>query len=70
MAYVLTLVEDWWSIRQQLALMVRYRPMIVAEAALRLDITSDGVRQAVRNAPDLYIWDGMVRAGVKPEHLA
>lgn len=67
--YVLTLLEDYYLVRHRLAMFVRFRPMIVAECALRLATSSEVIRQAVKHAPDLYIWDGMVRRGVKPEYL-
>ena len=47
-------------------LMVRHRPMLVPEMALRLAITSKLVRRHAAKAEDLYVWDRMVRFGQQP----
>ena len=63
-------VDEKVAIQDSMRLMVRHRPMIVADLALRLGVSSKVVRTRVHKAEDLYIWDGMVRYGERPDYLA
>ena len=62
-AFTLVKVDKRGEITAGMRLMVRRRPMIVAEMALRLGVSSKVVRRHAAKAEDLYVWDGMVRFG-------
>lgn len=61
--YRLVKVDKAAALVAGIRLMVRFRPMLVPEVALRLGISSAAVRYRVARSQGLYIFDGQVRSG-------